>query len=375
MKADRFHIVIAGGGTAGHLFPGLAVAHELSAMADSPRITFAGSGRAFEAKHVADAGFAYKSFPCAPAAQRVRNIWRFLKDNLTGYRAACRFLNRERPSVVVGLGGFASVPVVRAAVHLGIPLVLLEQNAYPGKVTRWIAPHADLICAAFEAARQHLASVCPVRVTGNPLRPGFPARSRISQSPSHRVRQLLVLGGSGGAHSLNEAVPRALYKLAQNGHKIVAIHQSGLAEVDTTRAIYQKLNVRAKVTPFLKNMAEVMEGSDLVICRAGGSTLSEIAASGLPAILIPYPRAADDHQRHNADVFQRANAAQVVCEDDCGIRLDVAIARALDDLMSDESKRAEMTSAMLRLARPDAAWHVAVMVYDMAHQRAARVTA
>src|SRR6476469_7408508 len=164
MSTDPIHIVFAGGGTAGHVFPGLAVARQLALRAGqlaarssaAPRITFLGTGKPFEKRFVEKAGFNYLELASAPLASGVRGVLRFLGENFSGYRSARRFLRRERVSVVVGLGGYASVPACRAAAALDIPLVLLEQNAYPGKATRYLARHASSICASFEEARERL---------------------------------------------------------------------------------------------------------------------------------------------------------------------------------------------------------------------------
>src|SRR5262245_15771662 len=143
MNTEPIHIVFAGGGTAGHLFPGLAVAAQLAARSEPPRITFLGTGKPLETRLVKEAGFGYAALSCAPLTGGVRGLFRFLGENLSGYRAARRLLRRERASVVVGLGGYASVPACRAAAAMHIPLVLLEQNAYPGKATRYLARHAS----------------------------------------------------------------------------------------------------------------------------------------------------------------------------------------------------------------------------------------
>jgi len=379
MNTDPIHIVLAGGGTAGHLFPGLAVAGQLALRGgqlagrtdrtsiDQPRITFLGTGKAFEVRFVEKAGFHYVALASAPLARGVRGILRFLGENLSGYRAARRFLRRERVSVVVGLGGYASVPASRAAAALDIPLVLLEQNAYPGKATRYLARHASVICVAFEEAQTHLHDFGPVRVTGNPIRPGFRPR-RHPRTPRSAdaawQRRLVILGGSGGAHSINEFVPKALYKLQGELAGWQIVHQTGPRETAATAELYQKLSLKATVVPFVQNLPAVLRHADLAICRAGGTTLAELCATGVPAVLLPYPHAADDHQRANADVFAAAGAARIVDEREIFTRLDDALVAALDDLLAHGTIRDEMSTSMLKLSRPDAAWQVATMVQD-----------
>jgi len=386
---NDLHIVFAGGGTAGHLFPGLAVAAELAALPDAPQITFAGSGKPLEERLVADAGFGYLPVRCAPLPRGMRGMWRFVGRNLSGFQAARRYLQRNKCNLVVGLGGYASLPTCGAARTMGIPLVLLEQNVYPGKANRWLASGAELICAAWAETRKHFHKVGPVRVTGNPIRAGFRRHSNLPEREAsasfigeaernqrrgwrHRI---LVLGGSGGAGSLNEFVPRALYKLRDqlNGWQIV--HQTGTRDVAATEELYHKLALEALVAPFVQNMPSVLRRTDVAICRAGGTTLAELAATGVPAVLVPYPHAAQDHQRLNAEMFTSSGAARMVDERNRSTRLDDALARTLFDLLADAGVRSKMSSAMLQLARPDAAWQVAMMVHELAGQTATRKAA
>jgi UDP-N-acetylglucosamine--N-acetylmuramyl-(pentapeptide) pyrophosphoryl-undecaprenol N-acetylglucosamine transferase len=378
MNTDPIHIVFAGGGTAGHLFPGLAVAAQLAVRASPPRITFLGTGKPFEARFVEKAGFDYVALPSAPLAAGVRGVLRFFGENFSGYRAARRFLRRERASVAVGLGGYASVPACRAAASIDIPLVLLEQNAYPGKATRYLARHANSICAAFDEARNHLHEFGPVRVTGNPIRAGFrPRRHPRKPRPADASwqKRLVVLGGSGGARAINEFVPKALYKLRDELAGWQIVHQTGPRETAATVELYHRLTLNATVVPFVQNLPSVLRHADLAISRAGGTTLAELAATGVPAILLPYPYAADDHQRCNADVVAAAGAARVVDEREIYERLDDALLRVLDDLLADGTTRDAMSAAMFKLARPDATWQVATMVYELAERPVARYVA
>jgi UDP-N-acetylglucosamine--N-acetylmuramyl-(pentapeptide) pyrophosphoryl-undecaprenol N-acetylglucosamine transferase len=274
-------------------------------------------------------------------------------------------------SLVVGLGGYASVPMAWAAASLRVPLVLLEQNAVPGRVTRWLAPRAALVCTAFDEAAEHLKAGGPIRVTGNPIRAGFgqvgvPALA--GEEPPEggtSARQLVILGGSGGSRTLNEQVPRALYKIEQEltGWRIV--HQTGPRDWQATTTLYRKLGLEAIVVPFVERIERVLARSDLAISRSGGTTLAELAAAGLPAILLPWPKAAADHQRKNADVFAAAGAAHVIDAREVAGRLDNAIAQPLSALIRNAERRQLMSEAMQTLARPNAAWHVATMIAQM----------
>jgi UDP-N-acetylglucosamine--N-acetylmuramyl-(pentapeptide) pyrophosphoryl-undecaprenol N-acetylglucosamine transferase len=351
------HIVFAGGGTAGHLFPGLAVAEQLLRFAPGMRITFVGTGKPFETRYVKRAGFDYVALPCQPFPRKAREALRFLTDNFAGYYVARKFLREQGVSLVVGLGGYASVPAARAAARLSIPQLLLEQNAVPGRATRWLAPTAAVVCSAFEGIRPYLRATCRVRVTGNPLRREFIDGRFTTRELPDRLggrRTLVVLGGSGGAQTLNERAPLALYKAgaALGGWQIV--HQTGERDLTRTSELYRKLGIKANVVPFIENMPLVLRSSQLAVSRAGGTTLAELAASGVPAILLPYPHATDDHQRMNANLFAEAGAAKTLDEREIVGRLDNHLANAVAELAAAHRVRVQMAHAMTRLARPEA---------------------
>ncbi len=360
------HVVFAGGGTAGHLFPGLAVAGCLAGRRPDLRITFAGTGREFEKREVAAAGFGYLALPCRPLPRRLREIVPFLADNLAGYRAAAALVKARHVAAVVGLGGYASAATAWAAARRGIPLVLLEQNIIPGRATRWLAPRASLVCTAFERTAAYLRACCPVRATGNPIRPGFAPRPDTGRDCSNDTqpaeRQLVVLGGSAGARALNENVPRALGRIRPRLGGWRVVHQSGAAECDATRQRYRDLGLPATVVPFAPDMAGLLRGSHLAVSRAGGTTLAELAAAGVPAVLVPYPHAADDHQRINAEALAAEGGCVVLDERKHSGKLDHALADVLSGLLADPGAAAIMAASMRRLARPDAAQHVAELV-------------
>jgi UDP-N-acetylglucosamine--N-acetylmuramyl-(pentapeptide) pyrophosphoryl-undecaprenol N-acetylglucosamine transferase len=397
MKTDALHIAFAGGGTGGHLFPGLAVAQRLAAAIPRLRVSFCGSGKAFERDHVSQAGFEYFALPSRPLPHGAREAVAFVVANLTGYLAAGRFLRENRVAAVVGLGGYASVPLATAATRCGVPLVLLEQNVTPGKATRYLARRASLVCTAFTQTASLLRRRCPVRATGNPIRPGFAAGKRVppplpqnpatlattdavsydlhwpaAELPADPHRRVLVLGGSSGAHSLNESVPRALHQVRPQltGWRIV--HQSGHADLDATRALYAKLALEAAVVPFINDMPQTLAATDLAICRAGGTTLAELAAAGVPAVLLPYPHAADDHQAANARHFASAGGCVTIDSRAAPDRLDARLADAVHRVLTDERLRRRMSAAMCDLARPNAADDVAELIWSTVTSRSHR---
>ncbi len=378
MNTDSLHFVFTGGGTGGHLFPGLAVAQRLVDRMPRTQITFVGSGKPLERRHVAAAGFEYFAVRCRQSPKRLREVISFVAENLAGYLAARRFLRRRPADAVVGLGGYASVPMARAACRLGVPLVLLEQNAVPGKATRWLARSASLVCLAMPKARCGLRCRCPVRVTGNPIRSSHhvprdqapsshlaPRDQASSRGARRLLRRLLILGGSGGARSLNENVPRALHHIRAELDGWQIVHQSGQSGFETTRRLYGQLDLPATVVHFLDDVPDVLAETDLAVSRAGGTTLSELAAAAVPAVLLPYPHAADDHQRHNADAFTAAGGCTTLDRRELSGRLDEHLADALSQLLGSPQRRARMSAAMGRLARPQAADDVAALILEV----------
>jgi UDP-N-acetylglucosamine--N-acetylmuramyl-(pentapeptide) pyrophosphoryl-undecaprenol N-acetylglucosamine transferase len=386
------HVLFAGGGSASHLFPGMAVADHLRRRLPNIQVTFAGSGAARERHTVRIAGHHYTMIPSQAMPRNPLQAVRFVTDNVAGYCAARWMLREQRVSLVVGLGGSTSVAVVRAAVARGIPVVLLEQNAVPGRTTRWLSRAAAMVCAAFEEVRPHVHVQAPVTVTGNPSRAGFEdlyqkvygkgapatsARAGASSPPAplptsqlriasetRRQRRLVILGGSGGARSLNESIPGALAKLGDKMNGWQVVHQTGELQLQETEARYARHGLKVLAVTHIDEIASVLFASDLVVCRSGGSTLAELALAGAPAVLVPFPQAADNHQTANAKVFTAAGACRMIDESQQVGVLDAALARELEPLITDHHLRDEMARAMQRLARPNAASQIAAAITD-----------
>ena len=396
-------VVFSGGGTAGHLFPGLAVAQRLSEMVPKLRIVFAGGGRSQEQRLIQDAKFDYLNVPCHPAPRRIRDVIPFLATSWSGYRTARRFLTRNPVQVVVGLGGYASVPMARAAIRCRIPLVLLEQNAVPGRATRWLARNADVLCSAYAEVKHYLPPKCHWRVTGNPVRESFLADPKtqtleesversfhgahsqagrrpswppvptelatpaggIESPPVQSPKQLLVLGGSRGAQWLNTNVPLALAEIKEHFSGWRVIHQTGPDDREATCAIYRRLGIDAVVEPFITNVAKTLAETDVAVCRAGGTTLAELAVSGVPAVLVPYPHAADDHQRKNAEVHVAAGACFLLDQRDVAERPEQSLATQILHLIGNRKTRETMGKRMRMMAHPEAAADIATMIHGM----------
>jgi UDP-N-acetylglucosamine--N-acetylmuramyl-(pentapeptide) pyrophosphoryl-undecaprenol N-acetylglucosamine transferase len=389
MQRESIHIAFAGGGTGGHLFPGLAVAERLATVVPRLRVTFCGGGKPLERQAVARAGFEYFAMPARPLPHGPREAVSFVIENLAGYLAAKWFLREQHVAAVVGLGGYASVPLSRAAARRKLPLMLLEQNVLPGKATRWLARQASLICTSFAETQAKLHCRCPIRCTGNPVRSGFdnvhrrahpssliphPSSAALTLALSRRERgpNLLVLGGSSGARSLNENVPLALHKVRSQLGTWRVLHQSGDAGQDATQTLYRKLALDATVVPFVADMPNTLAATDLAICRAGGTTLAELAVLGVPAILLPYPQAAEDHQAVNAAHFAAGGGCVTIDQRKLSGRLSDELAEILCFLLANDGLRRHMSAGMLKLARPRAAEDAAELIWSVVSSRSHR---
>lgn len=346
-------IVFAGGGTGGHLFPALAVADEVRRRHPGRSIVFVGGRQGLEGRLVPKAGYPLRTL--AMSGLKGASLGKRLLGALAAAMAVGRclvwFLMR-RPALVVGVGGYASGPAVLAAWLLRIDTMLMEQNHFPGATNRWLAPRADAVCVPSEAAKTRLGGIGIV--TGNPVRPEF---SAIGASPNAVRPSVLVFGGSRGARSINHAMTAALPELEAIAPVPRIVHQTGPEEIDAVaRAYASHPGLSADVRPFIDDMPAVLAAADLVVCRAGATTLSELAAAGRAAILVPYPHAADDHQRMNAEAVRDAGAAVMIPDADLdGPRL----AAEIRDLAAARSRRDAMAAAARSLARPDAAARIA----------------
>lgn len=357
--------------------PGVAVAEELLALSPRCRVLFVGTGAAVERRVLAERGFRHEVLAVAPSTTLRRRPLRFVWRNWRAYRAAVRVLQRERPAVVVGLGGFASAPAVLAAAALRIPVVLLEQNVLPGRANRWLSRRADVMCLSFPVTIRDGLRARRITVTGNPVRREIAALHGCDPSspipyPSSIEHTLLVLGGSGGAAALNEAVARSLPALTGELSGWHIVHQTGESDLERTRRLYHGSGLTARVAAFLPDIADWYQRSDLVISRAGGTTLAEIACAGCPSVLIPDPRALDDHQRYNAESYAKAGAAAIVRQEVDAVATSEELVRRLRPLAADRKLRGRMQERLRRLARPRAASDVCGLIVEAAHSAAGK---
>ena len=375
MASDALRILIAGGGTGGHLYPGVAVAREILRRRPEAQIAFAGTVQGIEARVIPREGFPLDVI-------RSKGIkGKSIGNRLSGAALvplglvdASRILSARKPHLVIGVGGYSSGPVVAMAWLRGIPTMLVEQNAVPGLTNRMLAPLVRAAGVTFESTAAFFGD--KAFVSGNPVRPEFleiasssevAARERVSEGPPSAGAHILVFGGSQGAHAINVAMAEAAPGLAAIRPALRVAHQTGERDADMVRAAYQGVGLEADVQPFFFDMGRRVAEADVIVCRAGATTIAEITAAGKPAILIPLPTATDDHQRKNAELLASAGAAELLLQQDM---TGNELARRIVALAGDRAKRAQVSAAARSLARPDAAR----VIVDRALELAGRPT-
>jgi UDP-N-acetylglucosamine--N-acetylmuramyl-(pentapeptide) pyrophosphoryl-undecaprenol N-acetylglucosamine transferase len=359
-------VVIAGGGTGGHLYPGIAVAREIVRRVPEARVAFAGTARGLEARVVPAEGFSLDLVRSAglkgkSVIARARGALLVVPSLVDAWR----IISRRRPSVVVGVGGYSAGPVVLVAALRGIATMVLEQNAVPGLTNRLLARWVRAAAVTYDQTRSYFRG--RAFVTGNPVRAEFfdaatdPARA--ADGPRTTPARILVLGGSQGAHVVNMAVVAAAPELAREFGGLEVVHQTGERDLAAVREAYRHSGVAARAESFLDPVAREMKAADVVISRAGATTLAELAASGRPAILVPFGAATDDHQRKNAAVLVTAGAAAVIDERELS---GPALASLVGRLLADPAGLEAMGRAMRGFARPDAAARIVDRVLELA---------
>jgi UDP-N-acetylglucosamine--N-acetylmuramyl-(pentapeptide) pyrophosphoryl-undecaprenol N-acetylglucosamine transferase len=348
--------ILAGGGTGGHVIPALAIANELK-KSYGAEVLFIGTARGIENRLVPAAGYelrlvrvgALKNVSLMTRAKTAFDLPRAVWD-------ASRMLNEFAPDVVIGVGGYASGPAMLAAVVKHIPTLAFEPNVVPGFANRVVARFVSGAAVHFEETAKYFRHA---EVTGVPVRQAF------FEIPAERggTPTLLVFGGSQGAHAINEAMIRCLPELRRQAPGIHIIHQTGERDYNDALAAYASLGDSAEVFKFIEDMPAAFARADLVVCRSGASTVAEITAAGKPAIFVPFPRAADDHQRVNAEALAASGAAVVVEES----KLEgVWLAETVVSLVGDPRRLQAMSEAARGLAHPDAARDIAAMAARVA---------
>lgn len=355
-------VLIAAGGTGGHLFPGIAVADELVRRDATTRVVFAGTPRGLESRLLPRAGYALELLPILPlnGVGRARLLLGLVVLPWGLLRSAWLVL-RLRPAAVLGIGGYAGGPVTLLAALLGFRAVILEPNARPGFTNRILRPFAAAAACAYDETRASFG-VKGV-LTGNPVRGGFAA---LPAKPHKVPFQLLAFGGSQGSRVLNQALVAALGALP-GPERLHIVHQTGPAMRDEVLAAYRAQGRPGEVLAFLDDMERRFGEADLVLCRSGATTCAELTSAGKAAILVPFARAADDHQMTNARALEAKGAARVLEEQQL---TGDSLARAVSELLEAPQTLAAMGAAARALGRPDAAARVADLLLGPGGPRA-----
>ena len=349
---SRHRVLLAGGGTAGHLMPAINIALQMTKIDETVEPLFIGKKDGMEAAIVTKFGFAIREIDVVGLKRNPAGLVRFLLNWRKGSNQAMKIIKEFDPAVLVGTGGYVSAPVVRAANKRNIPIFLQEQNSLPGLATRSLGNKATAIFTAYESAANYLPHE-KCRLVGNPLRPDILDADRQTAvrefgiKPSRKT--LLILGGSSGAQAINRAVLKLVTTdcIPPNWQ---ILWQTGAKDFEKIKSLVTREKFNGQMQPFIFNMPGAYAVADLLISRAGAMALAEIAVWGLPSILIPFPFATGDHQTLNARQFEKAGAAIVVPESEIETRLSLS----MDGLLNNDGKRSNMAREARKLAKPDA---------------------
>jgi UDP-N-acetylglucosamine--N-acetylmuramyl-(pentapeptide) pyrophosphoryl-undecaprenol N-acetylglucosamine transferase len=345
-------MIIAGGGTGGHLFPGIAVADEFLAANPENEVLFVGTERGIEARLLPKLGYPLELI----SGSGIKGLGTLAKVQsglrlLNGYAQSRKILKRFQPDLVLGVGGYASAPLLLAARGMGIRLFIHEQNATPGLANKILGRFAQIIFISMAESASQFPKESTL-LTGNPI------RKEILWRFQERVRsvggefRVLVFGGSAGAHRINLALIEALPHLSGERENLVFTHQTGEKDLEEVRRGYQAQGFKATVSPFIEDMAAAYGAADLVVCRAGATTIAEVTACGKGCVFIPYPYAADDHQRKNAEALLAREAGFMILEEDL---TGEALAELILSLKKDPQRLAQVERNARSLAHLDAA--------------------
>ena len=364
--ARPLRLLVAGGGTGGHLYPGIAIAEEVKATTGGEAV-FVGTARGLETKLVPAAGFPLELVKVSGLKRMgLRALARGLFRLPRAFIESARILRRHQPDVVLGVGGYASGPLVFAAALLGYPTAIQEQNSLPGFTNRVLGKLVRRVFVAFDAAAARFARR-KVRFVGNPVRRSFLDRVAAA-NPADEGRAIVILGGSQGSRAVNELAADMARVLDARGRLPPIIHQTGADLLDEMKVRYAAhgFEGRVEVRAFIDDMPAVLSKAALCVARAGALTLAELAIMRRPAILIPLPTAADDHQTMNALAFERAGAAVLVPQAKASA---TRLADLVDEILQDPARRAAMAAAMGTLARAGATHDIVAELSAIARPR------
>ncbi len=360
---NHLHVALACGGTGGHIFPGLATAGVLHDRGHTVTLWLA--GKDIEAKAVENTPWRKITIPAKGWEGGVRQIPSFLWALLRARANAIPIMADDVPDVILAMGSYAGAGPVAAALHLGVPVVLHEANSVPGRMVSFFASRASRVAATFEATRHELKNKARLHMTGLPLRADLAEASHSLRPPrdENAPFRILCMGGSRGARALNQIVRRAVRDLHSRQLDFFITHLTGRDDEALVRGTYEKAGVPHRVAAFDRDMAKVYLETDLAVCRAGASTCAELSAFGIPALFVPYPHAARNHQMANADEFFRLKAADLIPEQD----LEVGwLTDYFEGCMRSPERLQRLSQNMRSWSRPDAAERLANLVEEAA---------
>jgi UDP-N-acetylglucosamine--N-acetylmuramyl-(pentapeptide) pyrophosphoryl-undecaprenol N-acetylglucosamine transferase len=369
MMQFPLNIIFAVGGTGGHLFPAIAIAQEFMTRNFSNHIVFLGTGKPIEVSVLSRYGFVLKKI----SAEGIKGRGLFLQARamlitVRGVFQSIRILKSDKPDLVVGMGSYSAVPVVLAAWLNRIPVVLCEQNVLPGIANRVLSRIADRVCISFKGTLGNLPK-SKIKFTGNPVRKEI-LQAEQKEKDLKEPFTLLILGGSQGAHGINMAVIGAL-EILKEAENLFFIHQTGEHDENMVRTAYIKKQIPYEVRAFFKDMKRIYEKADLIICRAGATTVAEVSVLGKPAIFIPFPYAADNHQVLNARNFCEAGASEMISEKELTGKL---LAEKILNLATNRRQLEKMAKISASLGRPDAAMNIVDECFEVMRNHKAVLT-
>lgn len=349
-------LIVAGGGTGGHLFPGIAVAEEFLSRDPANQVLFIGSERGIEVRTIPRLGYQLELI--SAAGIRGKGSLAKLKGAammIYGYAQSRKILHRFRPDLVLGVGGYASLPMVMAARGMEIPCYIHEQNALPGMSNRVLSRVASKVFISLGESAKHLPKDRTL-LTGNPLRRqilDMLTKTEEETTAQDAAFNLFVFGGSQGAHALNTALPQAVAQLSTESRaRLRLIHQTGEADLEQVKSAYQANGFEADVRPFIDDMATAYRQADLIVCRAGATTIAEVTALGKACLFVPFPHATDDHQRKNAEALLKKGACEMLLEQEI---VGNGLSNAIASLMENNDKLKLIGENAAAMARLDAA--------------------
>lgn len=359
-------IVIAGGGTGGHLFPGIAIAEELRRRDGSAEVLFIGTSHGIEASIVPREGYPIRYLRAeGVVGKSLLKTLRGVVKMMLSIGDSRRLLREMRPDALIGLGGYASFGPALVGSLKSIPTIIMEQNSVPGLANRVLGRIADIICVTYHESISFFPK-SKTYITGNPVRQGIVAARKEEAYELFGLEKgrftIFIFGGSSGARKINNAVCGAFNYLHDIRDRIQFLHQTGKGDFDTVRETYRKWEFKGTVAAFIHQMPEAYAAADLVISRAGATTLAELTAVGRPAILVPYPFAAGNHQELNAQRLSEMGAARVILDHELDSE---TLSRNIKELYENTEMRTEMQRSSKSLGKPDAAQKVVDIVVSL----------